>query len=174
MSSLISISDGSAPKDISDGVYLKPAFFVLNDGSVFFDKQLPANVQFQPNPKFNKKYFTTLHETVALSLSYNFSGARIKISHSCIRVDRIRELLPLDFDDIAVIQYLEYGFPLGLAENAILKPSFKNHSSSYQYYTYIDKFICTELDKGGICGPFSNSPFDDFMLSPLMTSPQQR
>ena len=125
MSSFISISDRSAPKDISDGVYLKPAFFILNNGSVFFDKQLPTKVHFQSNPEFNQSYFTTLHETVSLNDSYNFSGARIKMSHSSIRVDRIRELLPLDFDDLAVIQYLEYGFPLGLAEGLVLKPNYK-------------------------------------------------
>ena len=68
---------------------------------------------------------------------------------------------------------MEYGFPLGLQEDFTLKPVLKNHSSSYEYYSHVDKFIKKELLKGGMCGPFATSPFQDLMISPLMTSPKK-
>ena len=67
-------------------------------------------------------------------------------------------------------QYLEYGFPLGLQEDYILKPILKNHSSAYEYYSHVDKCIKTKLQEGGMTGPFKTLPFEDIMVSPLMTS----
>ena len=65
---------------------------------------------------------------------------------------------------------MEYGFPLGLIEDFILQPVLRNHSSSYEYYSHVDRFIAKELEKGGMTGPFLNSPFNQIMVSPLMTS----
>ena len=81
-------------------------------------------------------------------------------------------MLPADYDDIVILQYIEFGFPLGLQEDFTLKPVLKNHTSSYEYYTYIGKFVRNELLEGGMCGPFSTSPFNNVMISPLMTSPK--
>ena len=133
------------------------------------DKQLPESFTFDGNTDFGPSYFTELHSKVSQNSTYNFQGARIKLIHSKIRVDRIRELLPYQYDDISVIQYLEFGFPLGLAESPVLESTLKNHSSSYDYFKHIDKFLDTEIKKGGATGPFLNSPFEEIMLSPLMT-----
>ena len=72
-----------------------------------------------------------------------------------------------------ILQYVEFGFPLGLWTDAYLEPSTKNHSSSYSYHSFIDKFVDTELSKAGLTGPFQSSPWDKIMLSPLMTSPKK-
>ena len=72
-----------------------------------------------------------------------------------------------------IFQYLEFRFPLGSQEDYILKPVLKNHSSSYEYFKHVDKFIKNELEKGGITGPFKTSPFMNIMTSPLMTSPKK-
>ena len=58
----------------------------------------------------------------------------------------------------------------GGSANFILKPVLKNHSSSYEYYLHVDKFVRKELELGGMTGPFPTSPFDNIMISPLMTS----
>ena len=83
---------------------------------------------------------------------------------------KFRQLLPTDFNDLSILQYLEFGFPLGLIEDYVLQPVLKNHSSSYEYFTHVDKFISNELSNGGLTGPFSNSPFSQIMTSPLMTA----
>ena len=90
-------------------------------------------------------YFVDLYVQVSQYETYNFNGARIPLCHSNVKVDKIRQYLPESFDNIAVIQYLEFGFPLGLIEDYILQPTLKNHTSSYVYYSHIDKFISTEI-----------------------------
>ena len=84
----------------------------------------------------------------------------------------VQKCLPCSYDRV-VLQYIEFGFPLGLQEDFILKPVLKNHSSAYDFYTHVDKFVSKELEKGGITGPFSSSPFANIMISPLMTSPKK-
>ena len=78
--------------------------------------------------------------------------------------------MPLDYEDNSVLQFMEFGFPLGLQDDFLLKPVLTNHSSSYEYYTHVDKFVKNELEKGGMTGLFSTSPFKNVMISPLMTS----
>ena len=92
------------------------------------------------------------------------------IYQSPIKVDVFGKLLPEHFDDLAVLQYLDFGFPLGLSEDSVLYPVLKNHSNSYEYLSHIDKFIYTELEFSGMIGPFYSAPFDPIMTSPLMTA----
>ena len=114
-----------ALKDIPEGTYLKPLYFVLNNGAVFIDKKLPTEIGFKTNLEFSSSYFTDLFTKVSSLNTFNYNGARIKLSHSKINVKRFRELLPSNFDDLALLQYLDYGFPLGLVEDFILQPNFK-------------------------------------------------
>ena len=74
------------------------------------------------------------------------------------------------YPHIHIMQFVEFGFPLGLWTNSYLVPCSQNHSSSYSYYSHVDKFVDTELNKLGITGPFESAPWDCLMLSPIMTS----
>ena len=162
-----------AKMDIQKGTFLKPCYFVLNNGFVFQDKSLPnpdPSYSFSKKSKYDQNYFVDLHFYISSFNKYNHLGARKPLVHSKINVSKFRELLPRDYDDISVLQYLEFGFPLGLVEDFILKPVTKNHSSAYEYFTHVDKFITSEIEKGGITGPFKSCPFNPVMVSPLMTS----
>ena len=163
------------PKDLEKGIFLKPVFYVLDNGLVFHDKLLPDPKQnlIPDNCQFSKEYYVKLHYDVSKFSTYNHLGARIALEHNSLNVKRFRELLPPDYDDKVVLQYIEFGFPLGLQEDFVLKPVLKNHSSAYEYYTHVEKFIKNELLKGGMCGPFPTSPFKNVMISPLMTSPKK-
>ena len=68
---------------------------------------------------------------------------------------------------------MKFGFPLGLQDDFNLKPVLNNHSSAYDFYTHVDKFVRNELSKGGMTGPFTSSPCENIMVSPLMTSPKK-
>ena len=162
-----------APKDLKDGSYLHPVYFVLNDGSVFVDKKLPVSFNFDRNVRFDSNYFIDLHRKVSSLETYNFNGARISLAHSNINVTKIREFMPKSFEDLSVVQYLEFGFPLGLVEDFVLQPTLKNHSSSYEFYSHVDKFVSNELVKGGLTGPLTSVPFKSAMTSPLMTAPKK-
>ena len=171
--SLSSSSLQPAVKDISSGTFLKPLYFVFQNGFVFHDKHLPGGLIYEENFNFNCHYFTSLHEQVSSYNTHNFNGARISLQHSKINIKKFRELLPTYFSDLAILQYLEFGFPLGLNENYNLKPCSKNHSSSYEFYTHIDSFILKEISFHGLTGPFYSSLFTHFMVLTPMTTPQK-
>ena len=130
------------PKDTTKG-FLQPVYFVLDNGLVFTDKLLlDPNESLMPGiTSFTNDYYKQLHSDVSKFNTYNHLGARIPLKHSNLNVQKFRELLPPNYDDAVVLQYLEYGFPLGLKEDFILSPVLSNHSSAYEYYTYVDKFV---------------------------------
>ena len=99
----------SAKPDIVAGTFLSPLYFVFKDGSLFMDKKLPTLCSFSENPDFGSDYFLSLYTQISSFNSFNYNGARIKLAHSKINVDKFRELLPSCFTDIGLLQYLEYG-----------------------------------------------------------------
>ena len=138
----------------------------------FVDRLLPpTSCKFSEHPSFSKQYFIDLHNTVKSFGVHNYRGARIPLKHNNINVESLRMyLLKFNYPQIHLMQFVEFGFPLGLWSDAHLEPSTKNHSSSYTYHTFVDKFVETELSKLGMTGPFDSSPWDNVMISPMMTS----
>ena len=118
---------------------------------MFVDRKIPPKFDkpftVSNNLDYPSDYFVNLHNHVVEYGTYNFNGARLKLSHSKINVDCFRSLLPSNFDDLSILQYMEFGFPLGLDENFTLLPVLRNHSSSYNYFTHVDEFISTEVGK---------------------------
>ena len=160
---------------------LNSTYYVLPDGQVFVDKYLPSpTVKIQSSPGFTADYFITLHQLVSSgSINYppgtpNHRGARISLEHSRLKIGNWRKYLS-GYDDAHIVQFLEFGFPLGLSENPkpILKSSLQNHGSAYQYFDYIDSFISMGLERHELAGPFEESPFHSIHISPLMTAPKK-
>ena len=142
----------------------------LPDGQDFTDKVLPpASSDICQNLQFPPAYFLDLHRKIRLGGTYNFAGARIPLQHSGFNVAKFRHLLK-DYEDISVLQLIEFGFPISLAQDFELKPSTQNHSSSYEYFTYLDEFMKKEIASRGITGPLEAPPFPSTMVSPLMTA----
>ena len=150
----------------------------------FIDKILPVpKHQLHPRETYTADYFTSLHNLVAASgiradgstypsLTPNYLGARIKLQHVGMKVDRWRyHLRGYEHADIA--QMIDYGFPLGLNEVPELESSRRNHGSSYAFYSHVDKFIAEEIKLGGLTGPFAKVPWWDTTISPLMTAPKK-
>ena len=95
----------------------------------------------------------------------------LMLPYNNIIVGKFRKLLTkFSYPHFHILQFVEFGFPLGLWTDAYLEPSTKNHSSAYSYYSFIDKFVESELVKLGLTGPFESSPFESLMISPMMTS----
>ena len=147
----------------------------ISDDLTFTDRVLPVTDRYlHENKNFPMSYFLDLHSRVKSFGTHNYKGARIPLSHNNINVENCRfYLTKFQYPHIHILQFVEYGFPLGLWSEAYLKPSTKNHSSSYAYFSYVDKFIECELDKLGVTGPFDKSPWDSIMIPPLMTAPKK-
>ena len=157
---------------------LKEIQLHLGGGYSFIDRVLPSQlVEIEPNDKFSMTYFTALHSmVVAKGPSWpewtpNHLGARIPLRHSKLRVDRWRHHL-VGYGNIEICQYVEFGFPLGLSTDpqASLVSTNRNHGSSYQFYTFWDKFTVSGVQNTDVVGPFSQAPFSQIHISPLMTA----
>ena len=103
----------SAPKDLEKGTYLKPLYFVLDNGQVFHDKLLPDPVDKLTLDfiKYSREYYIDLHYNVSSYQNYNHLSARIPLNHSNLKVSKFRELLSPNYDDMVILQYMEFGFP---------------------------------------------------------------
>ena len=161
--------------DVPENVFLKPVKINVTDNVLFTDRILPQTSRtLSENAEFPSSYFVDLHNKVKAFGVHNYKGARIPLLHNNINVEAFRaKLAKFNYPDIHLMQFIEFGFPLGLWSEAHLEPSCKNHSSAYSYYSHVDKFVETELQKIGVTGPFEKSPWDAVHLSPMMTAPKK-
>ena len=169
---------------------LKDAYFYISGNKpclgekeqhVFIDKKLPAcSHKLEENNDFGIDYFVTLHKLVsAPGLHYsagtpNHRGARLPLRHTSLKIERWRHHL-VGYEGVELCQFLEFGFPIGLSEEPLpeLSSTMRNHGSSIQFYSHIDKFIKTGLELCNVVGPCTMTPFDNVHISPLMTAPKK-
>ena len=150
----------------------------------FTDKVLPLSEHSMiTRNTFNPEYFLALHNIVAApgiradgshypAFSPNYLGARVKLKHVGLKIDRWRYHLQ-GYEDVEIIQHMEFGFPLGLQDLPDLQSSQRNHGSSYNFYPHVDKFVTDEVVNGGVTGPLQKSPWWHVMVSPMMTAPKK-
>ena len=159
-----------AKAEIANVKKLETIVVTLTEGVEFVDKVLPpASTSIPFNEHFPPAYFNNLHKKVKLGGTYNYAGARIPLLHSKININKFRDLLK-DYDDMEILQYLEFGFPLGLSQDFQLSSCLQNHSSAYEFYPFIDKFLAKEIKLAGITGPMKTPPFSSTKVSPIMTA----
>ena len=77
------------------------------------------------------------------------------------------------YHDGILIDYLKFGFPLGVSSRVqIMSNAMDNHASGKEYMDDIDAFLHKELKEGALFGPFDCKPHAAFTRSPLMTRPK--
>ena len=149
--------------------------FVLPGSTVFVDKILPAlSHEFSTNSDFPTGYFVAMHTLVSTPTAQygaytpNYLGARIPLQHTKLRIDRWKYHL-VGYEGADITQFLQFGFPLGLSESPppALVSTLRNHGSSYQFFTHIDEFLKTGLERGELAGPFWVQPFKEVHVNPL-------
>ena len=171
---------GIAPKQVHKVGRLLDLIVDLPVGK-FTDKVLPAPEHaMQVNTAFTPDYFVALHNICAApgvradgtryeSYTPNHIGARISLPHCKLKLDRWRYHL-IGYEHVELCQYLEFGFPLGLTTEVELESKTRNHGSSYMWYSFVDKFVTTEVRECGMSGPFKASPWVNIVVSPMMTA----
>ena len=119
---------------------------------------------------FPRSFFLDLHNHVSAPGSdypqgtYNYKGARISLSHTKINISPFGGcFLPTISAKILLIS-------CWVDPDGHIEPCLKNHSSSYMFHSYLDKFCIKEIVNGGLTGPFGNVPFTRYQLSPMMTA----
>ena len=147
----------TAPLVITDDCYDVFSLHVVQPsvsssvGSLSQSVVSPDATPFEPNS------FVTLHTRVYASGQPNFLGARLSVPTSLT--------LPLwwslltEYSDVAVCDYLEFGWPIGYDYHGVLPSSdFRNHKGALDFLCAIDSYLSTELALGSVCGPFARNP----------------
>ena len=171
---------GTAPKQVHKVNSLLDMTVRMPCGS-FIDKVLPQpSHTLKIDEVFTADYYVALHNVTAApgiradgsvypAYTPNHLGARVRMPHVKLRLDRWRYHL-LGYEDAELVQFLEFGFPLGLSSLPDLECSTRNHGSAYMWYDHVDKFVCNEIQEGGMAGPFQKAPWWNAVISPLMTA----
>ena len=110
-----------------------------------------------------------MHNKVIAHNTFNYCGAKIPLDHNGLNIDIWKKKLT-NYHDQELLNFLEFGWPLGLDPSIDLDSTLKNHPSSYQFADAVDKFIIKNIANNAIAGPSVLCPFqNDICISPLMT-----
>ena len=103
----------------------------------------------------------------------NAVGCRIPV-YSNLNISAWRELTS-GFQDSLVVDYLEFGWPIGIDVDASVNSKWvSNHTGARDYPEAIEDYLIQGVNKGHILGPFQVSPFDTgTAISPLNTVPKK-
>ena len=76
----------------------------------------------------------------------------------------------IDYYDNKILDYIKFGFPLGISQRSnIISNANDNHASAKAYLDEVSSFIKEELSYNALLGPFDYQPHPSFTWSPLMT-----
>ena len=119
----------------------------------------------------NKSAYLDLVQRVVRSGVPNYVGVRAPLP-SVFNFDYLYQRIQA-YHDKALIDYLRFGFPLGLDHNLpIHNNANDNHQSAKEWLGQVQEFINAELAHGALLGPFEETPHPNFTWAPLMTHPK--
>ena len=112
-------------------------------------------------------YLNKLHSSVKNHVCSNYKGAQIPVP-SGLNIKAWRHILR-DYDIVNLVEYLEFGFPLGVDYSLFQFKKFdKNHLSAIQKPEGVNKYFKVEVEKQAMFGPFKEPPFKEIHYFPLM------
>ena len=150
------------------------------DGNNYYDDTRLLNVEVLPRPKcpwppiFVGDIFNVvwMSEQVRMSGEYNFQKCKINVPSGLNICIWKKELA--NYHDKVIVDYLNYGWPIGYDSNVFCKTREGNHKSALDFYESIDKYITNELKYGAMAGPFHSNPFScRIAFSPFQTVPKE-
>ena len=121
--------------------------------------------------KSNSRALRAIFDLVVRDGRFNHKGARIALP-SGMNISQWRRLLKGYFD-YNIIDYIEYGWPIGIDRAAPLRSECKNHPSALAHPGDIEHYIATELGHQALLGPFAGPSAIGCHYSPLMTRPKK-
>ena len=128
----------------------------------------------EPNSHLSQQVLVQLFEEVHRSGIPNYKGCRITLPFSKLNIPLWREWL-VDYKDYIICDFLEFGFPLDFDKSVELNTNERrNHKGARDYPEFVDKYLCTEVGKSRIVGPFKSNPLSvAIMVSPLNSVPKR-
>ena len=114
--------------------------------------------------------YLALARAVHKSGKKNCDGLRVPI-WSDLNIRAWEKYVP-SHGDGRLIDFLRYGFPLGLIDRSLNRTEVVNHHSAVAYPDAISNYIHKEIKLGAMLGPYEALPCGDCHVSPLMTRPK--
>ncbi len=110
-------------------------------------------------------YIIWAHETIRNSGVPNYMGCKITIP-SKFRLEYIEQEL-MDYEDKEVIEFLKYGFPIGIVHHIEGRGPVPNHRSAVDHPSDMNAYVETEVNDRAVIGGFTVIP----LKSPTFFSP---
>ena len=147
-------------------------------GNIVSEAREPAAVDTNnDNTHFMRRVIQSNHTLgdifykVIQTTKYNFAQARMPVP-SALNIPQWREWL-IVYTDRAIVDYLEYGWPVNFDRRSPLVVTYHNHPLPDQFPGDVEHYIHTELGHGALLGPFKEPPMGLRHLSPLITQPKR-
>ncbi len=119
-------------------------------------------------------YAICSQEAIMASGVPNHLGCRILV-RSKLNIGRLGEAL-VNYHDKNIVQFVEFGFPMGTLGVAPDNPVCGNHwgGGATKYPDQLDAYIKKELGAGSILDPFHLSPFSSKVVLSALITPEKR
>ena len=115
----------------------------------------------------NNVLLKKIFDVVASTGKPNYTAARIPLP-SDLNLSNWRADLA-GYADYKIVDFLAYGWPIGINREAILSSQFESHPSARAHARDVTHYIATELGHRALLGPFEGPPATNCHFSPLMT-----
>ena len=113
-----------------------------------------------------------IYQAVKATGLSNCMQARIPV-HNDINIPAWRARADGSPEDVELIDFIQFGFPLGYHGPTAHTPDPINHASALNFPQHVDEFIQQELKHGALIGPFDHHVFNQWQhVSPMMTRPK--
>ena len=99
------------------------------------------------------------------------SDTRIPLSHG-LHTETWKKLLA-DYRDSRLLEYIEFGFPLGYVAKHPQQQNWRIHASATNYPSHVDSYINKEIGFSSLIGSFTDNPCENAHMNPIMTRPKK-
>ena len=111
--------------------------------------------------------WASIYLATVVAGDFNYRAARVPVP-SEMDIDAWRRNLE-GYEDMAIVDFLEYGWPAACDVGAGFIPTWHNHPTALNFEADVDYYVEVERGHSAIMGPFDGMPFTSMQVSPLMT-----
>ena len=113
-----------------------------------------------------------MHHKIHSSGLPNYSGCKLQVESNFDF--EFLEQHTRDYSDHVVVDFLKYGWPVGVEGVCVSNTRHKNHTDATCFPNHVEKYLKKEFSKNAILGPFSSNPVQgELFLSPLNSVPKK-
>ena len=126
-----------------------------------------------PTDEFREKFPDEVATYIAIVMTGkpNYQQARIPVTHA-LHTDNWLTMLE-HYHDQRLLQYIQFGFPLGYTARHPPQQNFRNHALALKYPAQVEAYLHKELSMDSLLGPFKDNPLHTAHMNPIMSHPKK-